>query len=195
MSTWISKAAQVIVLLGLAACQTVPGAPGANLGTASGPVRVLAGDVKVEGPRGYCADPASLQQRDDSAVLLLGRCSSETAVPPAVLTVAVGRSGSASVFAAGGGELAGFFKTDTGRATLSRRGAARDVSIVTALMSKGAFLLRIRDRAQGEYWRAMVPVGGRMISVSAAGPDLPLAEGRRLVEATVTVLRRINSAQ
>ena len=193
MSIWISKAVGLtLVLAGLVACQPVPGLPNLPLASATAPVVVLADAVKVAGPRGYCADPSSVQEIDDSAVVLLGRCSADSSQPPALLTVTLGRAGSASAIASGGADLAAFFNSDAGRATLSRSGKARDVTIGTALSQNDVFLMRVEDRVLGPYWRGMVAVKGRLISVSATGPGLAREIGRGLVQDTAEAIRRSN---
>lgn len=175
--------------MGVAGCQ---GGGGLSLLSAPEPVPVLGGALRIAGPAHYCPDPASLRETERSAAILLGRCSSDSAAPPAVLTVSVGAPGSAGVLAEGGAALAAFLTTEAGRASISRSGRARDVKIGTALMAKGVFLVRIEDRMQGIYWRGMVPVAGYLVSVSALGPDLPPEEGRNLVEAAARALQRAN---
>ncbi len=192
MSTWTSKALTAAALMGLCACQPGAATKALSLIAPAAPIAVLDGALKVTGPRGYCPDPQTVQQADDSAVVLLGRCSADSTEQPAVVTVVVGRSGSGGVMAAGGAEVARFFASDTGRATLSRRGRAGDVTVGTALMSGKVFLMRIEDRREGVYWRGMIPLAGRLVSVSATGPDLPESRGRKLVENTAAALVRAN---
>ena len=192
MSTWTSKTWTIAVLTGLAACQPVEGLPKPRLVSAPRPVTVLNGSMQVAGPSGYCADPATIREDADSAVVFVGRCEAENGVRPAVLTVTAGASGSGVAMASGGDSLAQFFNTDAGRKTLSRRGKAADVSIGTALAVKDLFLMRVEDRAEGSYWRGMLALGGRLVSISANGPDLPAPEGRVLVEKTAAAMRRAN---
>lgn len=96
---------------------------------------------------------------------------------------------------AGGAELAGYFTSRDGRAALSREGRAADVAVLEAVGSGEAFLLHVRDRAVGDYWRAVTGIRGRLVTVSASGPEgqaLSEGEGRALVEAAVAALRRAN---
>lgn len=194
MSTWTSKLVSAILLTGLAACQPVAGLPklsGLNLLVSSKTsVDVLDGAVTITGPKGYCPDPDTVHNADDSAVVLLGRCFSDSKVAPALLSVTVGQSGTAQDAIAT--ELAEFFASSAGRATLSPRGRAKDIKILSALSSKGIFLIQVRDRNELPYWRAMTGMAGRMVSVRANGPDLSPEDGRKLVEATVGALKRAN---
>lgn len=194
MSTWTSKLIAALLLTGLAACQPVAGLAelsNLNLVAASRTsVKVLDGAVKVSAPMGYCPDPETLHSEDDSAVVLLGRCYSDSKVAAALLSVTVGQAGTAQGSLEP--ELAAFFASNAGRATLSPRGRAKDIKILSALSSKGVFLLQVRDRDALPYWRAMTGIAGRMVSVRANGPDLSPVDGRKLVEATVAALRRAN---
>lgn len=154
---------------------------------------VLRGDdIAVQGPTGYCPDPATLNQMNGAASVLLGRCSDALAVKPAVISVTFGRPGSASAMAAGGAEMASFFASEAGRKSLSRRGRASDVTITSARSVGDLFLFRVADRGEGVYWRAMATVGTRTVSVKASGPDLSEAESRDLVEDAAKALLRAN---
>lgn len=191
----ISKGGWIALALALAACQPakgLPTLPALSLLTPTQTVTVRDGAVRIAGPTDYCPDRSSLRETESSAAILLGRCSAESEAPPAVLTVSVGARGSSGVMTAGGAALAAFLASEAGRASVSRRGRAGDVTIGTALMAEGVFLARIEDKAVGNYWRAMLPVAGYLVSVSATGPNLPPPEGRKLVEAAAKALQRAN---
>ena len=197
MFTWISKPAVLLLMLtGLAACQPaagLPSLPALNmLPSPKTSTEVLDGALRVVGPRGYCPDSDTLHSENDSAVVLLGRCFAESKAEPALVSVTVGQP--VAVAPGMDAELASFFASDAGRATLSARGRAADIDIVSALSAKGMFLIQIRDRDQTPYWRAMTAMAGRMVSVRANGPTLSPTDGRKLVEATVAALRRANGA-
>ncbi len=195
MSIWISKpAVLLLVAMGLAACQPSAGLPGLSslnmLAAPQGTVDVLEGAVRIAGPKGYCPDSDILHSAEDSAVVLLGRCFADSKAQPALVTVTVGQAGTGLV--TDGAELAAFFSSDTGRSSLSQRGRASDITILSALSSGGVFLMQVQDRMSPPYWRAMTALAGRMVSVRATGPELTPPEGRDLVEATLKALRRAN---
>jgi hypothetical protein len=159
---------------------------------------VLNGALKVAAAPGYCLDPAASREMPDSAILLMGRCSDKAPVKPALLTLSVGEAGSASVMAAGGAELAAFFTSREGLATLSPRGRASDVRVVSALSAGDAFLMRLREADGAEYWRAVLGVRGRLLTVSVKGTAesvLAPDEGRAILDGTVAALQRVNPAQ
>lgn len=191
MSTWISKAALGLWALLLAGC--VPELALEPPRSAS----VLGGALSIGVPAGYCIDRAASRNGNDSAVILIGRCSGAAATVPALITVAVGEAGSAAVVQAGGPALAAFFTSAPGRAMLSRSGRPGDVKVLEAVGVGEAFLLHVADRAAGEYWRGVIGVKGRLVTVTAkggAGFALPPKDGRRIVDATLAALQRANRA-
>lgn len=158
---------------------------------------VLQGALNMGVPAGYCIDRAASREAKDSAVIIMGRCADNVQAAPALLTVSVGRAGTAGAMAAGGQALADFFTSAAGRATLSRDGKARNVTVVEALSSGDAFLLHLNDAQEGPYWRAILGLSGRLITVSVTGsPDLPLApaEGRKVLDRAVAAMQAANKA-
>jgi hypothetical protein len=185
----IGAALGLVLGLALAGCVTTGG------GIRS--VALLDGAVVAAAPAGYCIAPGAGQRGEDSAVVLMGRCSAGSEADPAVLTLSVGAAGSAGAMAAGGEALVAFFQSDEGRAMLSREGRADDVQVREAVGVGDAFLMHVADRAVGDYWRALAGVRGRLVTISASGPEgqaLPAGKGRALVEAAVAALRRANAA-
>ncbi len=161
------------------------------------PTAVLGGAIQVAGPLGYCADHGAGQQTADTAVVLMGRCRAALTVAPALITVSVGPAASAGAMAAGGAALTGYFLSEPGRAALSRDGRAGDVQVVAAVGVADAYLIHVVDRVAGEYWRAVLGVRGRLVTVSAngaAGAPLDPSAGRKIVDATLVALRRANPA-
>jgi hypothetical protein len=83
-------------------------------------------------------------------------------------------------------------------ATLSPRGRASDVRVVSALSAGDAFLMRLREADGAEYWRAVLGVRGRLLTVSVKGTAesvLAPDEGRAILDGTVAALQRVNPAQ
>lgn len=150
--------------------------------------------IRLEGPDGYCPDPATLRQKDGAAVVLLGRCEEGSLQPPAVITVTLGPAGSAALMMAEGSDMATFLASEAGRKSLSSRGKAADVEVTAALSVGPLFLFRVRDREEGSYWRGMGSLQGRTISVKASGPELAEADSRRLVEMALNALKKANPA-
>lgn len=191
MSIWTSRAALGFWALLLAAC--VPELALEPPRSAS----VLGGALSIGVPAGYCIDRAASRTGGDSAVILIGRCSDTAPTVPALITVAVGEAGSAAVVKAGGKALAAFFTSAPGRAMLSRSGRPSDVRVLEAVGVGDAFLLHVAERAAGEYWRGVIGVKGRLVTVTAkggAGFALPPKDGRRIVDATLAALQRANRA-
>lgn len=180
--------------LGLSACQMAPGAsaPPAGADTRQGfdgppPARmgVARGAVIVAGPRGFCIDRAASQDRSGQAALtVLSSCGALGAgffaprpAHPAVLTAAVAAPGRGLPVVAAAPELAAFFASAPGRAALSRNGKAETVGVLESLTLDDALLLHLTDTApfawgavQPDYWRALLMVGGRTVTLSVLTP-------------------------
>ena len=181
--------AGLAALIGLSACQ-MTAAPAMRPAVA-----LLDGAITVAAPRGYCVDPAATREQGDTAVVLMGRCKFAPAVAPALLTMSIGPAASSGAMAAGGAALTEYFTSPAGRAALSRSGRAQDVTVIEARMADGAYLLRLGDRAVGDYWRAVVGLNGRLVTLSvngAQGAPLNPEAGRALLDAALAALRRAN---
>lgn len=192
MSTWISKACPLgfgLILL-LAACVPMEGGP-----SGARSASIMNGQFTVPAPYGYCVDRAASQATERSAVIIMGRCSDRAGVPPAAITATVGAAGSATVLAAGPEALAAYFASANGRAALSRNGQASAVTVHEIGSANGAIVLHLTDRAVGEYWRAVLGLRGRLVTLAVTPPDgqpLSAAEGRTLLLRAIAGLRAAN---
>ncbi len=181
----------VVLLATLAGCDV----------TGTGSIRsipILDGAVVAAAPKGYCISPGAGMRGDDSAVILMGRCSSGPAVTasPAIITLSVGPAGSAGVLIGGARDLSAFFRSDDGRAALSRRGEAEDVRVLAAAGTDTTFVLHVADNATGDYWRAFRGLRGRLTTVSVTGsPEAPLTsdQSRAVLDATMGALDAANT--
>ena len=158
-------------------------------------ISVLGGAMQVAAPSGYCVDTQSARSQADGAVVLMGRCSGGSSLAPAVISVTIGTAGSAGVVADGGTALAAFFQTLDGRAALSSTSTAENVQIVQAANSDGVFTLRIAEAGAGEYWRAILGISRRLVTLSVQDPtgsSLDPDTGRNLLGASVLAMRKAN---
>ena len=156
---------------------------------------ILGGAMAVGVPSGYCVDRSAGRETDDRAIVLIGKCNAASAAVPAVVTLSVGAAGSASAIAGGPAQLAEFFASADGRKSLSRDGDARAVRILHAAGSGDALVMRVRDEAVGEYWRAVTGVRGRLVTLSVAGADgapLDAEQGRALLDRSIAALVAAN---
>lgn len=177
-------------LFALAGCE-------AGLGDRIRSIAILDGAVTAAAPAGYCISPGAGMRGDDSAVILMGRCSgaASATATPAIITLSVGPAGSAGVMAGGGEALAAYFQSEAGRAALSREGRAEDVRVLAAAGTDTTFVLHVADNTTGEYWRAFRGLRGRLATVSVTGSlDAPLTsdQSRSLLDATVSALDSAN---
>ncbi|WP_225026317.1 cation transport ATPase [Xinfangfangia pollutisoli] len=188
MSFWLFRAS-VLWVAGLAAalsaCVPVEGPPGQALPrTAS----FLAGEMRVSAPPGYCIDRSASHETQTGAVVLMGRCTDADTVAPALITLSAGPVGSAQVLKSGGPALSAWFTSGPGRAALARDGRAGSVRVLKTGLSGGVFVMRVADRQAGDYWRAILGLKGRLVSISVTGTKgatLPEAAGRSLLDRAV----------
>lgn len=190
-------------LLGLAAC-----AAPVDVARLAPESVLLADDVVVAGPPGYCVAPNTVREAEGAAFVVLGSCASlsDGAViarpaQPGVLTVLVSAPGEgAPLSAASGDELEAFFESDAGRVALSPDGQAETVEVIEAQAGTGQVFVRARDlsgqRPTGvdpEYWRALVDVRGHLVTATLLGfENEPLDPGqglRTLADLTARLLR------
>ena len=136
----------------LAACMSLGG--GAD---APRSVQVTSDAVTIAGPSGFCVDPTATRNSGDTGFVLLGNCAaisgSARAGQPdvqAVLTAAVSAPSSGGGLTANLDALEAFFRSDDGRALLSRSGDAESVQILDTRRQGGMFLLHARDTSAGE---------------------------------------------
>lgn len=190
----ISRALGLLVPLALAGCVEGLDLPGALGGAGGSPaperVQVTSDAVVITGPRGFCVDPISTADDGDTGFALLGNCaaiSGRARAPQpdvaAVLTAAVSAPSQGATLAESLPELDGYFRSDAGRAILSRTGEADSVEILETRQSGGMFLLHARDTSAGavvgvaqDYWRAYMDVGARVVTLtllSLADHDIP----------------------
>lgn len=205
MSTWTSKSAAAA--LGAAALLLLPGCLPEGMprfltavapapAVAPDPV-LLAGAVMPSAPPGWCPDPRAAQEDAAGAFRLFVPCG---AAAPALLTVSV--LGASEAAAPDPARLDAFFRSEIGRAALSRSGDAGSVTVVQTGMAEDAFLLQVRDLAPlagatvgAESWRAVLPLNGRLVALAAlspADPPLPPATLRSVLDGFLAAMRAAN---
>lgn len=182
--------AAAVLALALAGCEAGPGSRIRS-------IAILDGAVTAAAPPGYCISPGAGMRGTDSAVILMGRCSGgpTATAAPAIITLSVGPAGSAGVMAGGGAALADYFKSEAGRAALSREGRAADVRVLSAAGTDTTFVLHVADDATGDYWRAFRGLRGRLATVSVTGSlEAPLTsdQSRSVLDATLSALDAAN---
>ena len=231
MSTWTSEPASgarpgsrlrltgrraVLLLMVLAGCnlsgkggvsRTGTGAAGARSAT----VEVAGRSLQIAGPRGYCVDAASIEVSGANAFALLGPCPviSRSPLAPhpdraAILTATFGPATTQGGVQQSAQRMEAFFRSDAGRAALSRSGDAGSVLIMDSFFNDGVYYLRARDSspaivpgAAPDSWRAWFDLPGQIASVSVTGTtSQPLSpdQGLDLTRRFVSVLRERNGA-
>jgi len=179
----------VTLALSLLSACVAPGGSGGK-----GAMSFVGGDFHVVAPAGYCIDPAASHDSGDSAVVLIGDCGP---VVPAIISITLGEPGSSAVLQSGARALSDYFTSRAGRAALARDGQAASVTVRETSLAGGALIMRLHDRQVGEYWRAVMGVKARLVSVSVTAPQtssLSPDQSRKLLEQTMTALRAANGS-
>jgi hypothetical protein len=92
--------------------------------------------------------------------------------------------------------MAAFFRSTQGRKTLSGNGKASGVEVLAALGVGDGFVLHLNDSNLGEYWRGILPISGRMVTVTATGTEaspLKSEDGRKILDAAMNAMRAANA--
>lgn len=180
----ISKTLSPLAALLLAGCVGGLGLGGGS--DAPRQVQVTTDAITVTGPSGFCVDPTATRSSGDTGFVVLGNCAaisgSARAGQPdvqAVLTATVSAPSSETSLTANMDALDAFFRSEDGRAVLSRSSDAETVQILETRRQSGMFFLHARDTSAGEvggvatdYWRAYMDIGPRLATLSV----LELAE-------------------
>lgn len=208
MFTWISKTgAALAACVMLAAC--LPTLPGSGAGVASRSMLVSAGAVNVTGPAGYCIDKGSSRDGAEGAFVLLGACAPLSAsvgatatTQRALLTASVLPGVSSGPIGESFPIMAKFFRSPAGQAALSRSGDAKTVTVQKVASRNGVLYMQLSDttktsrqRVEPDYWRAILSIRGRMVTLSVLGlPGYPVpdAEKRKILDAFVAKMRAAN---
>lgn len=182
---WKFKSALLALML-LGACANGTDGGGFHLAMpkpAPKQIAISGKDVIIAGPKGFCIDPTITKNDGSDVFILLGSCAAIAASSlkprpkiPAILTATVSQKTQSAPIAESIKTLTRFFKSDAGRAALSRDGRADTVSVMETLNEDGVFYIHARDTSTGtmagagdEYWRALFDVNGRIVSASVFG--------------------------
>jgi len=204
----------LVALMVLGACDDITKssakAPSTTATPAPETVRVSGKDVVIAGPHGFCVDPTETKDSANSAFVLLGSCAAISNAShrpnpdiPAILMATVSRKTESAPIASSMTTLTRFFKSEAGRAALSRDGKAKTVEVIETLGRNDVFYIHARDSstdtlvgAGDEYWRALFNVKGRIVSVSVVWlEDHPIstAEGFETLGEFTNRIKRENA--
>src|SRR5690606_1708115 len=103
----------------------------------------------------------------------------------------------AAILKSGAKALSDYFTSRAGRAALARDGDPASVTVRQTALSGGALVMRMFDREVGEYWRAVLGLRGRLVSVSVMAPamsSLSPEQSRALLEKSITAIRAANGS-
>jgi len=203
--TLIKRVLAVGVALSLVGC--VPtGMGGAQVGQAR--TTLASGALTIAAPKGWCVDPKTLRDGRNGGFVLFGNCAAISGNPedarapePALLSATVGppaiEDENGKLGHARLAQMETFFRSDIGRAALSRSGESKDVKILHSEITHDMLMLRIQDRSQSGappvaqvYLRAITDLGGRITSLSV----MPLKDGEMSAKAQSVLITRFAEA-
>lgn len=206
MSIWICDPRSLIAacLLLLAGCFETDSLrqAGTRQGQA-GPssIEVLNGALTVAGPGGYCIDEQATREAATQVFVLLVRCEASSRPTPVLGATVTGVAAPGADTPEALTTLAEFVRSAPGLAHLARSGRAGDVRLDDLQIRDGALWLAIHDRGNPDpfgpdYWRAILPVSDRMVTLSVlSARDHPIGAERSLgiLQDFVAAMRRANS--
>lgn len=213
MSTWTSSALRAGLfgaVLAVSACNGFGPQAGNAVTPAERSVAVTGDRVVVTGPPGFCVDPTATRSAGDTAFVLMGNCaaisnSRRAAQPdtPAVLTASISAPSDGGSLRDSIPGLAAFFRTEEGRALLSRAQNPDTVEVLDAFHQGDVFFLHASDSSAGpvdgvveDYWRAYLDLGPRIATLSVLGlegQDFSDDDSLTLLRAFVSALSRANA--
>jgi hypothetical protein len=158
----------------------VGGLGGGGTGGAPAEAVVTSDLIVVTGPSGFCVDDTATRAEGDTAFVLLGNCaaisnSRRASQPevPVVLTAAISEASDGGSIAESLDDLDAYFRSDEGRALLSRTQDAETVAVIDSVVEADQFMIHARDTSTGamegvaqDYWRAYFDVGSRIATLS-----------------------------
>jgi hypothetical protein len=172
------RCAPLLTVLFLSGC--VGGLGGGGTGGAPAEAVVTSDLVVITGPRGFCVDETATRAEGDTAFVLLGNCAAisgsrraDQPEVPVVLTAAISEASDAGSISESLGELDAYFRSEPGRALLSRTQDAGSVTVLETVTQGDMFLLHASDTSAGamegvsdDYWRAYLDIGSRIATLS-----------------------------
>jgi hypothetical protein len=136
--------------------------------------------VVMTGPRGVLRRRNATRAENDTAFVLLGNCAAisesrraDQPDVPVVLTAAISEASDGGSISESLGDLDTYFRSEGGRALLSRSQDAESVNVIETLVEADQFLIHASDTSTGamegvaqDYWRAYFDMGSRIATLS-----------------------------
>jgi hypothetical protein len=158
----------------------IGGLGGGGTGGAPAQAVVTSDLIVITGPRGFCVDESATRAENDTAFVLLGNCAAisesrraDQPDVPVVLTAAISEASDGGSISESLSDLDAYFRSEDGRALLSRTQDAESVNVIETLVEADQFLIHASDTSTGamegvaqDYWRAYFDVGSRIATLS-----------------------------
>lgn len=170
-------------------------------------IKVSQRDVTVVGPKGYCVDPSSAQDRTSGSFVILASCSalfagsSGASGAPGVLTALVSAP-SDPPQAPSAAQLDRFFRSADGRSALAHDGKMQSVTVLKTVPLGDVLYLNVRDTSKtrpselsDSSWRAVLAIKDRLVALSVTGHSaakMSDTQARTTLERFVKAMRAAN---
>lgn len=204
MTVGVVRAATLAGVLILAGCIENNPLAGFMATSSSAPItdsaELLDGALRILGPVGYCIDTHALRDGPDEAFALLAPCRARAgSLPAPALSIAVSNVEISQGRAPAPEQIAMLVTTELGLRTLSRSGDPTALEVPEMLERDGVLYLNIMDLGSPatlnpEYWRAILPLGGRMVTLSALTPPGQQPERTQSLDLLGSFVARLRSA-
>lgn len=214
MSMRISKPVRLSAFLTLLVLVPgcVTGLQGDDTGGAPRQAVVTSDAVVVTGPQGFCVDDSATRAENDTAFVLLGNCaaisnSRRAAQPevPVVLTAAISEASDGGSISESLADLDTFFRSDEGRALLSRSQTPESVEVLETYVEADQFLIHASDSSTGamegvadDYWRAYFDLDARIATLSVfalEGETVTREDSLAALQTFAQTMRAANAAR
>jgi hypothetical protein len=195
MSTWTSKA--VLLSLLLSGCVAPDGTAGGGQSKSGVRQTITVAGLKVAGPAGFCPLPDTERSVSGADFVAFAPCGGDAG---AILAATIGGKGSAEGIILKQSTLGPYFETEDGMAALRGAGSRDTISVHEVVDYKSAVVLRLtrvtRD-GQSDSWRALMQIGGRLVTLSVRprqGQTIAGQTGRKMITRFVDALQGANRA-
>jgi hypothetical protein len=133
--------------------------------------------IVITGPPGFCVDESATRAENDTAFVLLGNCAAisesrraDQPDVPVVLTAAISEASDGGSISESLGDLDSYFRSEGGRALLSRTQDAGAVNVIETLVEADQFLIHASDTSTGAMEGVATTTGAPISTSDRASP-------------------------
>jgi hypothetical protein len=195
-----------LAFLSLASCLALPGKAPDVMVWPNGPnsVSLLAGEVVLDAPDGYCLEAEEADRKDTAQSLFFAACG--PGYPHVVMSAVVSAGVTPGILDQTGAQaLAAYFASARGHETLSRTGKASSVTLHSTEIGDGVVVLHLSDTSSSlkagltpMYWRAVAELNGHLVTFAVlpfSDATLPEETARALLDQFVEASQTLSQPE